>query len=422
MKSVRKLLVAIFMFLALAESAYAAGDSPLFKARDKAEVEALLAKGADINARNNEGDTMLLLAASSGKKDIVEWLLAQGADVNAKGKDEETPLHRAAYSGQKDIAELLLAQGADVNARNREERPPLRMAVGKGSKGIAELLLAKGADVNAVDQYGTPLHLAAIMGNIDIAELLLAKGAQINRKESSGGTVLHFVARGGNKAMAEWLLAKGAEVNAKNKEGETPLHYASSSGKKDIAELLIAKGADTNAMKQYGGTPLDEATSNNRKDIVDLLEQHMLMQARRNPRAALVQMTAQLKDEYIGSSFTVGRRSLIFKLASEVTPAPAISEEARKYFIEGTAIVKVAKNPAQQALAVQSFTEALKVAPWWGDAYYNLGVAQELAEQYDEAEKALTFYLLSNPGEQEKRDAQDRIYALSAKRKLLGAK
>ena len=84
--------------------------------------------------------------------------------------------------------------------------------------------------------------------------------------------------------------------------------------------------------------------------------------------------------------------------------------------------MKTAQNLAQQALAAQSCTEALKVAPWWGDAYYNLGVAQELAEKYDEAEKALTFYLLSNPGETEKRDAQDRIYALSAKRKFTGVR
>jgi hypothetical protein len=45
-----------------------------------------------------------------------------------------------------------------------------------------------------------------------------------------------------------------------------------------------------------------------------------------------------------------------------------------------------------------------------------------LAEKYDEAEQAFNFYLLSKPGATEKREVQDRIYALSAKRKLLGAK
>jgi TolA-binding protein len=131
-----------------------------------------------------------------------------------------------------------------------------------------------------------------------------------------------------------------------------------------------------------------------------------------------VELTARLK----GNPANDNTRRLIIKTASGLKPAPAIPEEARMHFVEGMAIVKAAKNPAQQSLAAQSFTEALKVAPWWGDAYYNLGVAQELAEQYDVAEQAFNFYLLSNPGATEKREVQDRIYALSAKRKLLGAK
>ena len=227
---------------------------------------------------------------------------------------------------------------------------------------------------------------------------------------------LLFKAR--DKAEIEALLAKGADINARNNEGDTMLLLAASSGKKDIVEWLLAKGADTNAQSDYPGTPLDTAMVDKRSDMVDLLERHMLMQARLHPFDTLVQLTAQLKDK----PYRAGARRLILKLAGEMKPAPAIPEEARKHFVEGSAIVKAAKNPAQQALAAQSFTEALKVAPWWGDAYYNLGVAQELAEQYDAAENSFAFYLLSNPIEQERRDVQDRIYALSSKRKLLGAK
>ncbi|MCR4299388.1 MAG: hypothetical protein NUV75_11695, partial [Gallionella sp.] len=90
------------------------------------------------------------------------------------------------------------------------------------------------------------------------------------------------------------------------------------------------------------------------------------------------------------------------------------------HFVEGTAIVKAAKSPAQQALAAQSFMEALEIAQWWGDAYYNLGVAQELAKKYDEAEQVFNFYLSSNPGKTKQREVQDRIYGLAAKRKLSG--
>lgn len=362
MKTTCKLFIFVFSLLALAASAFAADDSPLHS------------------------------AARYGDTTEIKALVANGADVNAKGAVGETPLHRAASYGKKDNAELLLAKGADINAMDDNGYTPLIQATRYGQKDMAELLLAKGADNNAKDNYGeAPLDYAAAEGEKDVAELLLAKGTDVNAKRKDGKTPLHTAAAFGNRAVAELLLAKGADINAKDNDGKTPLDMATSGRKKDVAELLKEQ-------------PVKQAR----------LQEHI----KSNPRAAFLELTVQLKDK---PSDTVTRR-LIIKLASELKPAPAIPEEARKHFVEGTAIVKAAKNPAQQTLAAQSFTEALKVAPWWGDAYYNLGVAQELAEKYDEAEQAFNFYLLSNPGATEKREVQDRIYALSTKRKLAGAK
>ena len=56
-----------------------------------------------------------------------------------------------------------------------------------------------------------------------------------------------------------------------------------------------------------------------------------------------------------------------------------------------------------------------------GVAYYNLAVAQELTGQLNDAERTLKWFLLSNPSESDAREAQDRIYGLSAKRKLAAA-
>lgn len=133
-----------------------------------------------------------------------------------------------------------------------------------------------------------------------------------------------------------------------------------------------------------------------------------------SPREQLNQLVTQL----VANPSDTALRERLIKFAQQIKPAPAVPEEARAHFVEGTAIAKSARSPAQQTLAVQSFQEALKIAPWWGDAYYNLAVAQELAGQFDTAQTSFKLYILTNPGAKDAREAQDRIYALNAKKKM----
>jgi hypothetical protein len=112
-------------------------------------------------------------------------------------------------------------------------------------------------------------------------------------------------------------------------------------------------------------------------------------------------------------------REKIIKQA--LTEKPAIPEEARRAFVQGSTISKAANDAKQQTLAIESFSEAVKLAPWWGDAYYNLAVAQELAGRFSDARASLKFFLLTQPDGQLARKTQDHIYELEAKEKLAKA-
>ena len=112
------------------------------QAGNLAEVNRLLRKGANPNAKDGNDYTALYFAAHKGHKDVVLLLLEKGADVNAAGNTKYTPLHGAAMGGHTDIAELLISKGADVNARSVHGMSPLSET---RNQEVKEVLIANGA-------------------------------------------------------------------------------------------------------------------------------------------------------------------------------------------------------------------------------------------------------------------------------------
>ncbi len=111
-------------------------------------------------------------------------------------------------------------------------------------------------------------------------------------------------------------------------------------------------------------------------------------------------------------------REKIIKLSLQLNPPPAVPEEANRHFVRGETFVKEAKTKPDYELAVNEYRQTLLMAPWWGDAYYDLGVALESAEDFDGAVIQFKLYLLSNPGEKEASEAHTRVYAIEAKKEL----
>jgi|GEM_PF-2794737 FOG: Ankyrin repeat len=124
-----------FLFIGLlviSACSTAGGETSLIRAvRDGngSKIVALLNHGVDVNARDNDGSTALMIAAAVAKPDIVRTLLDRGADANIKNRRGHTALMSAADSGQAKNAETLL-----MSMRFRATMQKRSMLMGCNSK------------------------------------------------------------------------------------------------------------------------------------------------------------------------------------------------------------------------------------------------------------------------------------------------
>lgn len=134
---------------------------------DLARVRDLLARGADVDALNDEGRPPLVSAVLGGSLPLLDLLLEHGADVNASDPHGWTPLHFAAQEVLPEMAARLLARGADANAQDDEGNTPLARAIffARGRHATIDLLRKHGAKDDVPNLAGeTPRELAARIG------------------------------------------------------------------------------------------------------------------------------------------------------------------------------------------------------------------------------------------------------------------
>ncbi|MGB7894332.1 MAG: ankyrin repeat domain-containing protein [Microcoleus sp.] len=261
------------------------GTTPLFFARSLEMAKLLIAKGANVNAKNKNGITPLHTAQSKAKAQI---LLAAGAKINIKEDNAQygkstALLHNAAKIGFKELVQQLINNGANIVIRDSKKRNPLHYAA---TKEVAALLML---DINARDESGnTPLHLAVQDNRLEVVSFLIANGAKVNVKNKSGDTPLHLAVQDNipprvsfpknRPAIVSFLIANGAKLNVKNNDGQTPLHIAvlnrrffDYNNMQNIDRLLLEHGAEINIQDNNKTTPLDIAVDRQLEDTVALM-------------------------------------------------------------------------------------------------------------------------------------------------------
>lgn len=270
---------------------------------DLNKVQSLVAKGANVNARDEYGFTVLMNAVKISRKarqyleskgikaykdihydmqkydmtddtreyciknflvpyadishfghlEVVKYLISKGADIHAKVDNKINSLHEgeatlmlAASSGQLEIVKYLIAQGANVNNQSKYYATALKSAAGTGQLEVVKYLISKGANIS----IGI-LVFAVESGNVELVKYFIAQGVDVNAyiDSLSGKSALMFAKK---LEIIKALISAGARVNDADSGGETLLLRIAKYGESchrniETLEYLISVGADINA-------------------------------------------------------------------------------------------------------------------------------------------------------------------------------
>jgi len=193
----------------------------------------LLSEGATNKAKDTTGSSVLGIATRKGKVEWVELLIEVGASVDELNNEGFTLLHIAAREGSPAHYKLI------------------------------KLFLSKGVNKDARDSYGdTPMHYAANYWNTDCLRLLIEAHADHSIANNKRQTPLHNACWNGHDAGVLLLLQNGANIHAVNEDGRNPLMDAACNSRTQSIEYLVAFGTDVTARSQTGRTALDYALTN----------------------------------------------------------------------------------------------------------------------------------------------------------------
>ncbi|ART48583.1 ankyrin repeat domain-containing protein [Acidovorax carolinensis] len=176
---------------------------------DGAAIAALLRRGFDPNTRDPKGQVGLAMALQLDSRKAFDALMgARQLNVEARNAQDESPLMLAAIKGHIEAVRALIARDADVNKPGWTALHYAASGTTPEHTRIIALLLENHAYIDAASPNGTtPLMMAAQYGTSDAVQLLLDEGADPSLKNQLGLTASDFALRVSRKETAETIAA-----------------------------------------------------------------------------------------------------------------------------------------------------------------------------------------------------------------------
>jgi len=206
-----------------------------------------------LNARDQEGCTPLLLAAS---REACEALLKAGADLMVIDKHGCNALHRAAYYGRVEVVRMLASDKKLLNAKMLDHGPGVCPAFTPNNEWWLKPQLEKRAELISSNRLyvlcaagqqrpeqewfipslvdcgmtwpclcskGTPLLIAADLGHTKACEALLKAGADLSTTtDYCRNNVVHLAASRGHLEVIKMVVVYKELLGMRNKDGKTP--------------------------------------------------------------------------------------------------------------------------------------------------------------------------------------------------------
>jgi ankyrin repeat protein len=219
----------------------------------------------DVNATDEHGNTVLILALQSRNKKLIKAVLAHQPNMLASNQNGDSALMWAIEIQYWEIIPILLKMGADPNQENKLGSTPILFAAFQGNYELVKVLLESGGTLSTTSRTKrTLLHFATAkafekkdqsplsQANQDFIAYLLEKGLDVNQKDLHEMTPLMYAATSGYISVIDLLLDQGADLEALNEKGWSPLLIAAMSGHPDLVKKFIEAGANIHVVDRTG--------------------------------------------------------------------------------------------------------------------------------------------------------------------------